>query len=183
LGPAIFLPFAAGPTVLLQVGPLALRQEGCLAVLLLATRFASILTVSLVLFGVAPFLTTVKAMRALGLPPLLADMTLLSYRYLYEIDDDLGRMETATRLRGFQAHRFSRRNLGTLAALAGSLLVRSYEQSQRIYHAMLLRGYGRAPRRPDEFRAGLQDKALLGLTLAVAGGFVAAELWLRQGGG
>jgi energy-coupling factor transporter transmembrane protein EcfT len=44
-------------------------------------------------------------MRALGLPAVLADMTLLSYRYIYEIGDDLEAMETAMGLRGFRARR------------------------------------------------------------------------------
>jgi cobalt/nickel transport system permease protein len=74
---AILLPFLSGSTVLLYIGPLALRLEGCLELLRIVTKFASILTVGLVLFGTAPFLTIIKAMRALGLPPILADMTLL----------------------------------------------------------------------------------------------------------
>lgn len=48
-------------------------------------------------------------MRALGLPAVLADMTLLSYRYIYEIGDDLETMETAMGLRGFRPRRPSGR--------------------------------------------------------------------------
>jgi len=100
---AIFLPLFAGNTVLLDLGPLAVREEGLLSFALVASRFICILTVGLVLFGTAPFTTTVKAMQRLGLPPLLANMTLLSFRYLFEIGDNLARMETAMRLRGFGA--------------------------------------------------------------------------------
>lgn len=180
---AILLPFLSGRTVLLRLGPLALRQEGCLELLLVGVKFVAIMSTGLVLFGTAPFLTTVKAMRALGLPPVLADMTLLSYRYLYEIGDDLATMQTAMGLRGFRERGLRRRTLGVLAALAGTILVRSYEQSERIYRAMVLRGYGRSPRPRDEFRSRPQDVLGLGFTVAVAVGFVAAELILRQAGG
>ena len=64
----LVLPFVSGETIVMSIGPLDVRQEGLLSVLLIATRFICILTVGLILFGTAPFLTTIKAMRALGLP-------------------------------------------------------------------------------------------------------------------
>jgi len=173
---ALILPFLSGDTVLLRLGPLTVRQEGCLELLLIGVRFVSILTVSLVLFGAAPFLTTIKTMRALGLPPVLADMMLLSYRYLFEIADDLGRMETAIKLRGFRARRLSGRGLVTLASLAGSLLVRSYERSERIYQAMILRGYGYGSSPRDEFQTRRRDVLALGAALLVAAGVVGAQM-------
>jgi cobalt/nickel transport system permease protein len=111
----------------------------------------------------------------------LADMTLLAYRYLYEIGDDLETMRTAMGLRGFQAHRLSGRALGALAALAGSVLVRSYEQSERVYKAMVLRGYGRAARPREEVAARPCDVTALGGALLVAAGFVVVEIGLRHG--
>lgn len=180
---AVLLPFLSGSTVLVEVGPLALRLEGCLELLRIVAKFVSILTVGLVLFGTAPFLTAIQAMRALGLPPILADMTLLAYRYLFEIGGDLARMETAMGLRGFRAGRFSAHGFGHLAALAGSLLVRSYERSERVYKAMILRGYGQGEGgAPEEFEGGRADAMLLAGLLVVAAGFVAAEILLRQGG-
>jgi cobalt/nickel transport system permease protein len=142
LAVAIVLPLFSGTTILFRLGPLAVRQEGLLALLLIAVKFFCILTVGLVLFGSAPFLTTIKAMRALRLSPILADMMLLTYRYIFEIGHDLMKMEISMRLRNFRAGRFSLRGINTLASLSGTLLIRSYEQSERIYKAMILRGYG-----------------------------------------
>lgn len=86
-------------------------------------------------------------------------------------------------LRGFRARRPSGRTIGVLASLAGSVLVRSYEQSERVYKAMVLRGYGRAPRLRDDFQTRPGDVIGLGCALLVAGGFVAAEIILRGFGG
>ena len=177
----LLLPFVSGHTVIMSLGPLDLRQEGLVSVLLIATRFLCILTVGLVLFGTAPFLTTIKSMRALGLPAILTDMALLSFRYLYQIGDDLHRMETSIRLRGFQERRFSRHGLGILAWLGGSILVRSYERSEWVYKAMILRGYGNIGRQQDEFRASSRDVIALGVTLLVAVGFVAGDIIYRHG--
>ncbi len=192
---AVFLPFLSGRTVLFRLGPLILWREGCLDLLLVATKFVCILTVSFVLFGTAQFSVTVKAMRSLGLPAALADMVLFSYRYIYKIGDDLERMQTAIRLRGFRGRQV--KSMGILASLTGSILVRSYEQTDRVYKAMILRGYGQSLRSPaesrsqgqvrlhlgEEFRTHPGDIGGLAAVLLVAGGFVFAELWLRQLGG
>lgn len=172
----ILLPFASGSSVIISLGPLDLREEGLIAVLLVATRFLCILTIGLVLFGTAPFLTTIRAMRALGLPAVLSDMILLTFRYLFEIGDYLHRMETALKLRGFRPRQFNLRGLGILAWLGGSLLVRSYERSEWIYKAMILRGYGQNGAARHEFKARSGDIAILVLFLFCATAFVSADM-------
>lgn len=141
---AVILPLT-GHTPLLTLGPLTLYHEGVHDLLLIVSRFACILTIGVLLFGTAPFLDTLRALRGLGVPAVLADMALLAWRYLFEMAEMLATMERAMRLRGFRARRLSLRGLATLASLAGSLLVRSYEQSERVYYAMKLRGYGAGP--------------------------------------
>ncbi|MBT4511029.1 MAG: cobalt ECF transporter T component CbiQ, partial [Chloroflexi bacterium] len=125
----------------------------------------------------APLLTSIKAMRSLGLPAILADMTLLTFRYLFEIGNYLHQMETALRLRGFQARRFSRRGFSTLAWLGGSILVRSYERSEWIYKAMIMRGYGQDVNiSQGSFQSSARDILALGLLILLAGGFVTAQI-------
>ena len=176
LAVVVLLPFLSGQTVVASIGPLDLRQEGLVAVLLIATRFICILTVGLVMFGTASFLTTLKAMRALGLPAILTDMALLAFRYLDEIGGYLHRMETAMRLRGFRGRRLSPHGLGVLAWLGGSILVRSYERSEWVYKAMITRGYGHARPARGEFQACTADVVALGLTFLIVAGFVAGEV-------
>ncbi|NJL93184.1 MAG: cobalt ECF transporter T component CbiQ, partial [Anaerolineae bacterium] len=139
----VILPFFSGQTVLWRLGPLALREEGLAYMLLVVSRFTAILTVTVVLFGTSTFLTNVTTLRALGLPSLLVDMLMLTVRYLFEFGETLARMQRAMRLRGFAPRRFNRRSAGQWAGLIGSLLLRSYAQAERVYHAMRLRGYSR----------------------------------------
>ena len=136
------LPFVAGDTIIWHWGWLNLRLEGCQETLLIVVRFFCILTVSLVLFGTATILNSIKGLRGLGLPQVILDMTLLTYRYLEELGEMLKTMQRAMKLRGFNPHLFNFRQLEILTRLIGSLIVRSYERSTRIYQAMILRGYG-----------------------------------------
>ena len=181
LAMVLVLPFISGQTIIMSLGPFALRQEGLFSVLLIAIRFLSILTIGSVLFGTAPFLTTIKAMRALGLPAIMSDMVLLSFRYLHEIGSDLRKMQIAAQLRGFRHRRLSLRGLSVPAFLGGSILVRSYERSEWVYKAMILRGYGQASRPQDEFQIHTRDKVILVLFLVVAAGFVAGDIKLGHG--
>ncbi|AFY70862.1 cobalt ABC transporter, inner membrane subunit CbiQ [Thalassoporum mexicanum PCC 7367] len=142
LGVVALVPFLSGETVLWQWGGLSLYLEGCIAVLIIICRFLAIMTITLVLFGTSTFLTTIRAMRSLGLSRILTDMLLLSYRYLHEISADLNKMQTAMRLRGFNGRKLNWRTLGLLASLLGTMLIRSHERSERVYRAMQLRGYG-----------------------------------------
>lgn len=177
----LILPFASGHTVVATIGALELKREGLLAVALIASRFICILTTGFILFGTAPFLTTVRAMRSLGLPSLMADMVMLTFRYLHEIGSDLQRMQTAMRLRGFKTGGFGVRRLPTFAWLGGSVLVRSYERSESVYRAMLLRGYGEAGSHGIEFNAHRRDVLLLALFLTLATAFVVADVACGHG--
>ena len=142
LGIIFLLPFLSGQTIIWQWGFFSIRQEGCLAVILIVSRFFAIMTTSLILFGTSSFMTTIKAMRNLGISPIITDMLLLSYRYIFELSHQLSMMLKATKLRGFKSSQISWRNLSVYAALTGGVLVRSYQQAEQVYKAMLLRGYG-----------------------------------------
>ena len=161
LAVVILLPFISGETPVLQWGYLTINEEGCWQALLISVRFFCILTISLVLFGTAPFLNSIKAMRSLGLPRVIVDMTLLSYRYLEELGEMLTTMQRAMKLRGFQPKGFNHRNLKVFAQLTGTILIRSYERSLRIYQAMILRGYGcqvNSKKRPGKFKLSKSDR-------------------------
>ncbi len=120
-------------------------------------------------------------MRALGLPAILADMILLSFRYLHEIGSDLQKMQTSMRLRGFRKHLFSLRALRIPAWLSGSILVRSFERSEWVYKAMILRGYGHAPHPRGEFQIHTRDVITLVVFLLIAAGFIAGAILYGHG--
>lgn len=164
----VFLPFISGQTVLATVGPINVYQEGVALSLLIAVRLLCIVTLAFVMFGTDTFVRTILALRALRFPDIMADMVLLTYRYLYEIGAFFAQMQLAARLRGFEGGVFSRKNIGVLAALVGHLFIRSYEKSERVYKAMVLRGYGSGGVRQGIFKAERMDYLKTAVALLIA---------------
>ncbi len=166
---ALVLPFWSGETVLWQLGPLALRQEGLLSLLLILVKFISIFAVVIALFATTPLPILTKALRKLGIPWLLTDLLLFTYRYLFQLTADLQRMRTAARLRGLRSRKVSA--LKSLANITGTMLVRSQEQSEKVAHAMTLRGYGREELFSSSINYRAVDTLMLTAFLGLSGFF------------
>ncbi len=84
-------------------------------------------------------------LRRLGLPGGLVLQLVLTYRYLWVLLEEAGRMLLAYALRSKSGGGVRPRHWGPLA---GGLLVRSYARAERIHQGMLLRGFD------GEFRTG-----------------------------
>jgi cobalt/nickel transport system permease protein len=177
----LFLPFAVGDTLLWRWGSLALRWEGLERALCLGGRSLALLALATLLLETTPLPALLAALRALGIPDLLLELAWLTQRYLQEVGSQWQRMQRAARLRGWRPRGSRslwqpgptwRQDLPFLAAAVGTLLVRSYERSQRVYQALRLRGYGRAPLVPPAAGGDPCSWAATGLALAVAVGLV-----------
>ena len=117
---------------------------------ILAKAWLSLL-LAMVLIQTTPQTELLGAMRALRLPALLVAVIGFAYRYLFLIREEAARM-----LRGRAARQAalpdhptggSLRWRATVAGrMVGTLFVRSSERSERVYTAMLLRGYRGEPR-------------------------------------
>lgn len=153
----ILLFFTQGQ-VLGEVGPFTVTREGLAGALLMAGRFVSILTLIVILFSTSTFLEVLAVMQSLGIPEILIDMLMFTHRYLHETAVMFRQMNTAMVLRGFVGQRL--KALITYSYLAGTIFIRSYEQSQRIYQAMMMRGYGQHPVKKSFREASPADHVL-----------------------
>jgi cobalt/nickel transport system permease protein len=89
-----------------------------------------------------------QAMRAVGIPRLLVSMFGIMWRYSFVLVDEALRLLRARAARSGKGLRTGRRAGGSLlwqahvtGGMAGSLFLRAFERSDRIYTAMLSRGY------------------------------------------
>jgi cobalt/nickel transport system permease protein len=135
------LPFLlTGPGWVVTWGPLHVSEYGTAVAVRLCFKVVTVATLGLVVLGTAPLEVTLKAMHALKVPGLLVQLLLLTYRYVFVLVDELARLRVAVRVRGYRA-RFSRHSYRTVGHVAGTLLVRGYERSERVGQAMRCRGF------------------------------------------
>jgi cobalt/nickel transport system permease protein len=142
---AISLPFTQGGHVVLAWQPfgwnLAVTDEGLfLFASVLVKAWLSVMVTGL-LVATTPFPTLLKAMRSLHVPAVLMATISFMYRYLYVLVDEAMRLQTARAARSVGSGRTLLWRAQVLGGMIGSLFVRSYERSERIYAAMLSRGF------------------------------------------
>jgi len=137
------------------------------------------LVVALLLSSTTHFLSMLGALQAFHLPRILVAILGLMYRYLFVLVDEAQRLQRARLCRSAS---MDKQGGGTVwwrarvtGQMAGTLLVRAFERSERIYVAMLARGYTGDLRTLDapalnrgELRVGLGVGVLLMLVVVQA---------------
>ncbi len=162
---AAFVPFVrGGPTV--EVGPLTLSEAG-LATFALVSAKATIGAVSAILLGATTSVPDVlHALERLRVPRLLVVIAAFMYRYVFVIADEARRMRAALAARAYRPRHLGQ--VATLGRMVTALFLRSYERGERVYLAMLARGYAGAMPRLAVLafrRADVAFLAALALTL------------------
>lgn len=136
---ALFLPLVARGEREIVLAGVGLSVAGLLAAWnVLAKATLGVVTAVLLAATTQPRDLLLGAQR-LRVPPPLIQIATFMLRYLDVIAGDLRRMRTALLARGFDPR--GPRQWPALARTAGSLFLRSYERGERVYLAMLSRGY------------------------------------------
>lgn len=125
---------------------------------------------SIVLAATTEVPDLIRGLGTLRVPPVLVSIAAFMVRYLELIAEELGRMRMAMTSRGYDPSWLAQAK--PIAAGAGALFVRSFERGERVYSAMLARGYTGAMPDLKPSGAGRSDW-LLALTLPFAGVAVA----------
>jgi cobalt/nickel transport system permease protein len=164
------LPFLLqGPGWLWAWGPLHVSEYGAAVALRLCFKVATVATLVLVVLGTGRLEVTLRALHALRVPGLLVQLVLLTYRYFFVLMDELGRLRVAVRVRGYR-NRVSRHSYRTIGHVAGTLLVRGYERSERVGQAMRCRGFDGRFRSLAPFRTTPADVLAFLVALALSFG-------------
>lgn len=98
----------------------------------------------LILIATTPFCEIAGVLHALRLPSLFVMALELTYRYISVIFGEAHNMFLSYALRNKLKPNIELKLMG---AFIGQLFLRSYNRAERVYSAMLLRGYGKPQRR------------------------------------
>ncbi len=143
----LVLPFAvSGEAVFsLQFGyfHIAATDQGFGRAAILSLRVLTAVVAVNILTATTPFPDLMKALRGLKIPEVFVQVLEFTVRYIFVLVDEVQRMKLARKARCFKAGRsiFDKGAFRTLGQLVGVLFVRSWERGDRIYCAMLSRGY------------------------------------------
>jgi len=140
---AVFLPFfkEGEPLATYQLGSwnIAISRAGVqLFLTIMIKAWLSIL--ALVWLSATTRITNLlNALDRLYLPRILVTILSFMYRYIFVIADEMMRMKQARDCRSFTNRGL--REIHSLGNLSGTLFIRSYERSERVFAAMMSRGY------------------------------------------
>lgn len=121
----------------LSVGGLAV-SGGWLSFISILLRFVLTVSAALVLVACTGMQRLCAGLISLGLPRVFVVQLLFLYRYLFIMTDEGGRMLRSMELRSAVKRRLPFR---TYVSLVGHLLLRAMARADRVYRAMLARGF------------------------------------------
>jgi len=157
---AVLAPFRPGGEVLLRRTPVvAVSKEGArLYAAVISKAFLSVTAVVL-LSSTTSFADILEALERLRVPRTLVLIVSFAYRYLFVIVEEALRMKRARDARLFGGRWVWHSTV--IGRMIGTLFLRSYERAERVYQAMIARGYdpGMRPRQVQPLPA--RDTAVL----------------------
>jgi cobalt/nickel transport system permease protein len=135
---AVFLPFVSSGERIEVLG-IGISLEGAWAAWNVFAKASIGASVSIVLAATTELPDLIRGMERLRVPAVMTAIAGFMIRYLELIADELGRMRVAMTARGYDPRWIWQAK--PIAASAGAMFIRSYERGERVYDAMLSRGY------------------------------------------
>lgn len=139
---ALFQPFFRGEEVVYHLFIFPIYREGIIFGLTMFLKFLISIIAITILATTTPMYEVIGAMRGLGLPNIMATLLGLMVRYLFLMYEILEKTLSAQNVRCFNRYNLKYKSvLKTFGYTIGTLFVRSYEQGNKTYWAMVSRGY------------------------------------------
>jgi cobalt/nickel transport system permease protein len=169
---ALFAPFLpTGAISSYNLGFLSLNKNGLIVLWNVAIKsWISVLTIIL-LHSTTPFPKLLKAFQQLKVPTIFISLLTFLYRFMWLLSEEARRMKRAKDARTSQASVKKERGLvgikshfnywfwqlQVIGNMIGSLFIRTYERAERVYAAMLARGYTGTVPLPEGTKFDLRD--------------------------
>lgn len=113
-------------------------SAGVISFLSILLKFTLTVSAALLLIATTSFPGVCHALRRLGLPSLFVSQLLFLYRYIFVLMEEAMRI---TRARDMRSVGSRGAGIKVFVRLIGTLFVRTVDRAERIYYAMLSRGF------------------------------------------
>jgi cobalt/nickel transport system permease protein len=149
----VILPFTFNGEVLTRMGSLAIYRPGVTLAAQITLKSNAILLAFIALVATMPLATLGRALHRLRVPQKIVHLLLMTYRYIFVIEQEYKRLLRAAKIRGFQPGT-NINTYRTFSYVIGMLFVRSAARAERVHQAMLCRGFKGKFYSLQEFKAG-----------------------------
>lgn len=135
--------FFSGEEAMFSVNLIVLKitgyKDGLIEGVRVTSRIVGGVSLVVALGFATPYIEFVAALSWLKIPKAFIEIMMFAYRYLFMLLEDANTIYSAQKNRlGYTG---IRKGLNSFGVLAGSLVLRGFDQSQRTAHAMIQRGY------------------------------------------
>jgi cobalt/nickel transport system permease protein len=160
---AFAVPFTTPGPIYWQIPGLnwAVSEPGIIRFLSILARSWLAVQAAILLTAVTRFPDILWALQSLRFPGILVSTIGFMYRYIFVLVDETNRMMRARASRSARIHGNKRQSIiwqgKIVGAMVGSLFLRALERSERVYAAMLSRGYDGCMRSLTQFQMGRRD--------------------------
>jgi len=155
----LFLPFSTPGETLFTIWKLEISLAGIELAGIITLKGNAMLLSIISLISTTPIPVLGHALSSLRVPDKFTLLLLITYRYLEVIQEECNRLTTAAKIRGFvpgtNLHTYR-----TYANLLAMVLIKSFERAERVYQAMLLRGFHGKFYSLQKFHFSLTDLAV-----------------------
>ncbi len=136
----IILPVSVPGTPWMHIGPIPLMREGLELAARLTIKSNAIVLAFIALVSTSSVVSLGGGMNRVRLPDKLVHLLLLTYRYLFVIQEEYERLKRAAVVRGFMP-KTNLHTYRTYAYLVAIMFIRAAARANRVQQAMLCRGF------------------------------------------
>ena len=147
----LIVPLTFQGPVAFTLGPLSIFETGIRMAAQITLKSNAILMILVALVATMNFSILGHTLNWLRVPDKIVHLLLMTYRYVFLIEQEYQRLICAAKIRGFRPQT-NLHTYRTYASIVGMLLVRSVVRAERVYNAMLCRGFKRKFYCVHEFR-------------------------------
>ena len=171
----LLLPFTFKGEVLARIGSLAIYRPGVVLAAQITLKSNAILLAFIALIATMSFATVGHALFRLRVPEKIVHLLLMTYRYVFVIEQEYLRLIRATKIRGFRPGT-NANTYRTYSYVVGMLFVRAAARAERVHQALLCRGFKGQFYSLQEFQMGSASWVFAVLMALIIGGLVIWEI-------
>lgn len=140
--------------------------------MMMGMRISASVLALLLMVSTTPFFDTLRALRWYRVPPLMCNLMMFTYRFIFVLTDEMDRMSMARKARGFSGGKslLDRNAFTTISNTIGMVFVRANQRAGHIYDALLARGYSGEVKTLTILKARPRDAGLIltyGLVISI----------------